>query len=60
MDAYYDTVTYKLKKKKGWVTKFFPDRVRGTRPTFDLVDAQNRRSDCRSWQEKSRHGPLSS
>ncbi len=40
MDAYYDTVTYKLKKKKGWVTKFFPERVRGTRPTFDLVDAK--------------------
>ena len=40
MDAYYETVTYKLKKKKGWVTKFFPDRVRGTRPTFDLVDAK--------------------
>ncbi|WP_428548141.1 DNA-directed RNA polymerase subunit beta [Profundibacter sp.] len=40
MDAYYDTVDYKLKKNKGWVTKFFPDRVRGTRPTFDLVDAK--------------------
>ncbi|OAN70996.1 DNA-directed RNA polymerase subunit beta [Rhodobacteraceae bacterium EhC02] len=43
MDAYYDTVQYKLSKTKGaaqgWVTKFFPDRVRGTRPTFDLVDA---------------------
>ncbi len=40
MDAYYDTVEYKLKKNKGWVTKFFPERVRGTRPTFDLVDAK--------------------
>ncbi|OZB13847.1 MAG: DNA-directed RNA polymerase subunit beta, partial [Rhodobacterales bacterium 34-62-10] len=43
MDAYYDTVNYKLSKTKGagqgWVTKFFPDRVRGTRPTFDLIDA---------------------
>ena len=39
MDAYYETVPYKLNKKNGWVTKFFPDRVRGTRPTFDLVDA---------------------
>ena len=43
MDAYYDTVQYKLSKTKGaaqgWVSKFFPDRVRGTRPTFDLVDA---------------------
>jgi len=40
MDAYYDTVNFKLKKNKGWVTKFFPDRVRGTRPLFDLVDAK--------------------
>jgi DNA-directed RNA polymerase subunit beta len=40
MNAYYDTVDYKLKKKKGWVTRFFPERVRGTRPTYDLVDAK--------------------
>jgi DNA-directed RNA polymerase subunit beta len=41
MDAYYDTVKYKLRKKdNGWITKFFPERVRGTRPTFDLVDAK--------------------
>jgi len=39
MDAYYDTVEFKLEKNKGWVTKFFPERVRGTRPTHDLVDA---------------------
>ncbi|MEY2993021.1 MAG: DNA-directed polymerase subunit beta, partial [Pseudomonadota bacterium] len=39
MNAYYDTVTYKHSKNKGWVTKFFPERVRGTRPTYDLVDA---------------------
>ncbi|OAN79899.1 DNA-directed RNA polymerase subunit beta [Jannaschia sp. EhC01] len=39
MDAYYDTVTYKMVKDKGWSTKFFPERVRGTRPTTDLVDA---------------------
>ena len=39
MDAYYDTVNYSLDKSRGWVTPFFPDRVRGTRPTFDLVDA---------------------
>ena len=38
-DAYYDTVTFKLEKNRGWVTKFFPERVRGTRPTYDLVDA---------------------
>jgi DNA-directed RNA polymerase subunit beta len=41
MDAYYDTVEFKLaKKNQGWTTKFFPERVRGTRPTFDLVDAK--------------------
>ena len=39
MKAYYNTVGYKLKKNKGWVTKFFPERVRGTRPTMDLIDA---------------------
>ncbi|MEM6376157.1 MAG: DNA-directed RNA polymerase subunit beta, partial [Pseudomonadota bacterium] len=41
MEAYYDTVDFKLKKKQGWVTKFFPERVRGTRPAFDLVDAKS-------------------
>jgi DNA-directed RNA polymerase subunit beta len=40
MNAYYDTVDYKLKKKKDWVTRFFPERVRGTRPTYDIVDAR--------------------
>lgn len=40
MDAYYDTVDFKLKKNKGWVTKFFPERVRGTRPATDLIDAK--------------------
>ncbi|SDI93272.1 DNA-directed RNA polymerase subunit beta [Alloyangia pacifica] len=39
MDAYYDTVTYTLRRGEGWVTKFFPERVRGTRPVYDLVDA---------------------
>ena len=41
MDAYYDTVQFKYKKNKGWVTKFFPERVRATRPEFDLVDAKS-------------------
>ncbi len=41
MDAYYETVDYKLEKKgKNWVTKFFPERARGTRPTYDLIDAK--------------------
>ncbi|SIT79316.1 DNA-directed RNA polymerase subunit beta [Pontibaca methylaminivorans] len=39
MDAYYDTVSYRLEKNRGWVTPFFPERVRSTRPTYDLVDA---------------------
>ncbi|MAY87688.1 MAG: DNA-directed RNA polymerase subunit beta, partial [Pseudooceanicola sp.] len=39
MNAYYNTIQYKYQKGKGWVTKFFPERVRGTRPPFDLVDA---------------------
>ncbi|UWQ96142.1 DNA-directed RNA polymerase subunit beta [Rhodobacteraceae bacterium M385] len=40
MDAYYDTVNFKLVKGEGWSTKFFPERVRGTRPVADLVDAK--------------------
>jgi DNA-directed RNA polymerase subunit beta len=40
MDAYYDTVSFKLVKNKGWTTRFFPERVRGTRPTHDLIDAK--------------------
>ena len=40
MDAYYNTVDYNLDKKgAAWTTKFFPERVRGTRPVMDLVDA---------------------
>ena len=38
MDAYYQTVSFR-KEGNGWVTKFFPERVRGTRPPYDLVDA---------------------
>ncbi|SDE56272.1 DNA-directed RNA polymerase subunit beta [Paracoccus isoporae] len=44
MDAFYDTVPFKLQKAQkgnegGWVTRFFPDRVRGSRPAFDLINA---------------------
>ncbi|MGB4906958.1 MAG: DNA-directed RNA polymerase subunit beta, partial [Tabrizicola sp.] len=39
MDAYYETINFKHVKNKGWVTKFFPSRVSGTRPSYDLVDA---------------------
>ncbi|MFN4058054.1 MAG: DNA-directed RNA polymerase subunit beta [Roseinatronobacter sp.] len=48
MAAYYDTVTYKLVKNKGWVTKFFPERVRGTRPTMDLIDAATGEVICKA------------
>ncbi|SMX29719.1 DNA-directed RNA polymerase subunit beta [Pelagimonas phthalicica] len=41
MDAYYDTVNYEYRRGEGWSTKFFPERVRGTRPGFDLVDADS-------------------
>ncbi|KRW93987.1 DNA-directed RNA polymerase subunit beta [Paracoccus sp. PXZ] len=45
MDAFYNTVDYTLQRAgkgqaAGWVTKFFPERVRGTRPSFDLVNAE--------------------
>ncbi len=39
MDAYYETVDFRLEKNRGWVTRFFPERIRGTRPATDLVDA---------------------
>ena len=40
MSAYYETVDYRLEPKtRQWVTRFFPRRVSGTRPTFDLIDA---------------------
>ncbi|MDP8920444.1 MAG: DNA-directed RNA polymerase subunit beta, partial [Pseudomonadota bacterium] len=40
MSAYYQTVDYILDPKtRQWRTKFFPRRVSGTRPTFDLIDA---------------------
>ena len=39
MDAYYNTIDFTLRKQQGWVTPFFPERVKGTRPTYDLVDA---------------------
>ncbi len=39
MDSYYERVSFRLEKGRGWVTRFFPERVRGTRPTMDLVDA---------------------
>jgi DNA-directed RNA polymerase subunit beta len=51
MDAYYNTVDYKLVKNKGWVTRFFPERVRGTRPTYDLVDAATGEVICKAGEK---------
>ena len=48
MDAYYQTVMFKHEKNKGWVTKFFPERVRGTRPTYDIVDAASGEVICKA------------
>jgi DNA-directed RNA polymerase subunit beta len=49
MDAYYNTVDFSLdKKSNGWVTKFFPERVRGTRPTYDLIDAATGEVICKA------------
>ncbi|TMV63507.1 DNA-directed RNA polymerase subunit beta, partial [Thioclava sp. BHET1] len=48
MDAYYNTVSYRLEKNRGWVTKFFPERVRGTRPTYDLIDAATGEVICKA------------
>jgi DNA-directed RNA polymerase subunit beta len=40
VSAYYETVDFRLEpKSRQWVTKFFPRRASGTRPTYDLVDA---------------------
>ena len=48
MNAYYETVDFKLVRNKGWVTRFFPERVRGTRPSFDLVDADTGEVICKA------------
>ena len=48
MDAYYQTVMYAHVKNKGWVTKFFPERLRGTRPTYDIVDAATGEVICKA------------
>jgi DNA-directed RNA polymerase subunit beta len=37
-DAFYDTVTFR-KETGGWATRFFPERLRGAKPTHDVVNA---------------------
>ncbi|EPX83400.1 DNA-directed RNA polymerase subunit beta [Rubellimicrobium thermophilum DSM 16684] len=40
MSAFYDKVDFRLEPRtRQWVTRFFPERVRGTRPPHDLIDA---------------------
>ncbi|WP_045391774.1 DNA-directed RNA polymerase subunit beta [Falsirhodobacter sp. alg1] len=51
MSAYYDTVNYTYVKNKGWVTKFFPDRMRGTRPAYDVVDAATGEVICKAGEK---------
>jgi DNA-directed RNA polymerase subunit beta len=48
MDAYYETVMFRHEKNKGWVTKFFPERIRGTRPTYDIIDAATGEVICKA------------
>ena len=41
-DAYYETVNFKLNKRKhAWTTPFFAERIRGTKPVYDIVDAKS-------------------
>ena len=44
MAAYYDTVTYR-KEGNVWATRFFPERLRGTKPNYDLDRRRHRRGD---------------
>jgi DNA-directed RNA polymerase subunit beta len=52
MSSYYQTVDYVYEKKSNaWVTKFFPERVRGTRPPFDLIDADTGEVICKAGEK---------
>ncbi|WP_118133831.1 DNA-directed RNA polymerase subunit beta [Oceanicella sp. SM1341] len=37
-DAFYGTMTYR-REGSGWAAPFFADRIRGTKPTHDIIDA---------------------
>ncbi|MFL2803212.1 MAG: DNA-directed RNA polymerase subunit beta [Paracoccaceae bacterium] len=39
--AYYNTVTYLKSKDNKWICPFFPERLRGVKPSFDIVDADS-------------------
>ena len=39
-DRFYNTVTYRyFEEKHCWAAPFFPRRIQGTKPAFDIVDA---------------------
>ncbi len=40
MNTFYNQVEF-VKHKKGWATPFNPDRLKGSKPQFDLVDAKS-------------------
>jgi len=37
-EAFYDTLVYR-KSGTGWAAPFFPERIRGTKPAHDIIDA---------------------
>lgn len=39
MQTYYKAIDFTLDEQNRWVTQFFPKRISGTRPQFDLIDA---------------------
>lgn len=39
--AYYNTVTYVKSKDNKWICPFFPERFRGIKPSFDIIDAES-------------------
>jgi len=40
-ESYYNKVIYKNVPKKGWTCPFFPERIRGIKPAFDIVEANS-------------------
>ena len=50
MAAYYDTVTYR-KEGNFWATRFFPERLRGSKPNHDIINAAHRRDHRAGRQE---------
>ena len=38
-NAYYNTVTYVKSENNNWSCPFFPERFRGVKPNFDIIDS---------------------